>query len=146
MLYCGPELGEAGLQITLDMCPQRAPAALQQHTEIAAGLRGFDHAETRAVRRNRQILGVVRRDLQKHAAVRPAFVGLPGGMQETRAEFETGRDMAPVAHREPRFLQGRSIGIVTRDVGQHGDVFAGSDAAEMRLQPAIKGRVGTGVA
>ena len=126
------------------MRPKRAPAALEQHIEIAARLRRFHHAEARAMRRDRQILGVVRGDLQKHAAVRPAFVGLAGRMQKARAEFETGRDMAPVAHREPRLLQGRGVGIVARDIGQHGKIVAGADAAEMRLEPAIERRAGAG--
>ena len=143
-LYRGLELGKAGFQIALEMYAQRAPAALQQHIEIAAGLRRFHHAKTRAVRRDRQILGVVRGDLQKHAAVRPAFVGLAGRMQKARAEFETSRDMAAVAHRQPRLLQGRGIGVVARDIGQHGKIVAGADAAEMRLEPAIECRAGTG--
>ena len=45
----GFERGEAGSQIAVKMHPQRAPAAFGKNVEIAAGLRGFHHAETRAV-------------------------------------------------------------------------------------------------
>ena len=41
----GLELSEAGWQIAFDMHPQRAPATLQQHVEIATRLRRFDDTE-----------------------------------------------------------------------------------------------------
>ncbi len=53
---CSLEFGEAGFQIALDMNPQRAPAALDQHVKIAARLRRFHNAKARAMRRDRQIL------------------------------------------------------------------------------------------
>ena len=45
--------------------------------------------------------GVVAGDLQEDAAVRAALVGLPGRVQEARAEAETGRDLL-VRSRTPR--------------------------------------------
>src|SRR5581483_4917632 len=83
------ERGKSGIQIAAEMNAQRAPLALKENAEIAARLRRLDDAEARAMARNGKVVGVVGRDLQKHAAVRAAFVGLPGGMQKTRAEFQT---------------------------------------------------------
>src|SRR5947208_989867 len=80
---------------------QRAPAALGEHVEIAARLRRLDDAKARLLAWHRQILGIIRSDLQEHAAVGAAFVGLPGRMQEARAEFGAGRDVTLVAHQKP---------------------------------------------
>src|SRR6266478_8926861 len=98
-------LGDSGIEhlqsrfeIALEMHAQGTTAALGQHVEIAAGLCGLDHAEASLLSGHREVLGIVRCDLQKYAAVGAALVGLPGGMQETRAEFGTGCDMALVAH------------------------------------------------
>src|SRR3954468_14059738 len=90
---------QSRLEVALEMYPQRAAAAFGQHVEIAARLRRLDHAKTRLLAGHREILGIVGGDLQEDAAVRPAFVGLPGGMQEARPEFRAGRDMALVANR-----------------------------------------------
>ena len=100
------------------MHAQRAPAALGEHVEIAAGLGRLDHAEARLLARHGEILGVIASDLQEHAAVGAAFLGLPGGMQEARAEFRTGRDLALVAHPKPHPLQALDMGAVALDIGQ----------------------------
>ena len=82
------------------MDAQGAPAAFEQNVKVAAGLRAFHHAETGAVSGNGEVLAIVGGDLQKHPAVRPAFIGLAGRMQKSRAEFETGCDTAAVAERQ----------------------------------------------
>ncbi len=79
------------------MHTERAASALGQHIEIAARLCRLDHAERGLLTGYREVFGVIRGNLQKHAAIGPALVGLAGGMQEARAEFGAGRDMAPVA-------------------------------------------------
>ena len=56
--------------------------------------------------------GVVAGDLQKDAAVRSAFVGLPGGVQKARAEAEHGGDFLGVADGEAHFLQRVFVGGV----------------------------------
>ena len=76
---------------------KRAAAAFEQNVEIAARLRGLDHAKARAVAWNGQIPRVVCSNLEEHAAVGSALVGLPGRMQKARTEFEAGRDMAAIA-------------------------------------------------
>src|SRR6266550_1984500 len=50
-----------------------APAALGEHVEIAARLRRLDHPKARLLARHFQILGIIGRDLQKHAAVGAAL-------------------------------------------------------------------------
>src|SRR5262249_19537982 len=67
---------------------QCAPLALHQHLEIAARLRGHDHAEAVLPAGDRDIGGGIAGDLQEYAAVRAALVGLAGRMQEAWAEPE----------------------------------------------------------
>ena len=64
-LYRGLQFSEACFQITLDVRAERTASALGQHIEITARLSRFDHAETGAMRRDRQIRGIVGRNLQK---------------------------------------------------------------------------------
>jgi len=64
--------------IAFEMDPQRAPAAFEQNIKVAAGLRVLHYAETGAVSGSGDIRGVVGGDLQKHSAVRTAFIGLTG--------------------------------------------------------------------
>ena len=71
-----------------------------------------------------EILGVVGGDLQEHAAVGPALVGLAGRMQEARPEFGAGRDMLLVAHRQPHLLQRVDMIAVALDIGQQRNIVA----------------------
>src|ERR1700681_2294452 len=82
IMDCGTEHLQAGVEIALQMHAQRAPAALGQHVEIAAGLRRLDHAERGLLAGHREIFRIIGGDLQEHAAVGAALVGLAGGMQE----------------------------------------------------------------
>ena len=88
----------------LEMHAKRTPAALGEHVEIAARLRRLDDAEACLLARHRQILGIVGRDLQEHAAVGSALVGLAGRVQEARPETDAGRDLLAVAQQraDPR--------------------------------------------
>ena len=61
-----------------------APAPLGEHLEVAAGLRRFDHPEGEALTRHRQIGGVFTRDLEEHAGIGSALIGLARRMQEAR--------------------------------------------------------------
>ena len=82
-----------------EMETQHPAPALGQHFEIAPGFRRLDDAEGVFLAGNREIVGVVAGDLQEDAAVGPALVGLPGGMQKARAEPKAGRDALAVAHK-----------------------------------------------
>ena len=124
---------QSGFDVALEMDAQRAPAALGQHAEVAAGLSRLDDAEAGLLAGYRQVPGVVGGDLQKDAAVGAAFVGLSGGMQEAWAEFGTGRDVALVAHRQPHALQVLDMRMVTLDIGQQRHIVVGMDARQMSL-------------
>jgi hypothetical protein len=67
-----------------------------QHLEIAPGFCRLDDSEGVFLVGNREILGVIARDLQENAAVRSALVGLPGRVQEPGAELQTGRGVGGV--------------------------------------------------
>ena len=122
-------------KIALQMHPQRAPAAFGQHVEIAARLRRLDDTERRLLAGHRQILRVIGGDLQEHAAVGPALVGLSGRMQEARSELGAGRDATPFAHFQPHVLKQVDVIRLALDIGEQRDVIVGIDAGEMRLQP-----------
>ena len=88
------------------MHAQRAAAALGQHLEIAARLRRLDDAEAcTSAPAPAGRAGVVAGDLQEHAGVRPALVGLAGRVQEARPEAEAGRDPLAVADQPAQPLQ-----------------------------------------
>src|SRR6516165_9493593 len=82
---------ETGIEITGDLRPQCAPAALGKNIVIATRLRRLDDAKRIGLSGHRQVRGIVARDLQKDAAVWSALVGLSGRMLETRPEADTGR-------------------------------------------------------
>ena len=68
------------------------------------------------------------RDLQKHAAVGPAFVGLSGRMQESWTEAKTSGDMLAVANRVPERLQQRLVLRIHLNIGKNGEVIACAEA------------------
>src|SRR6478752_4271836 len=116
------------LEVTLEMDTQRAPAAFGQHVEIAARLRRLDDAKAGFLARHRQIPGVVGRDLQEYAAAGSALVGLAGRMQEARAEFGAGRNVAPVADLQPHLLQRVDRRAVACDISQQRKIIAAAGA------------------
>ena len=71
------------------MNAQGAPVALGENLEITARLRRFDDAEGVALAGHGQIDGIIAGELQKHAGVGAALIGLAGGVQESRTESET---------------------------------------------------------
>lgn len=98
-----------GRDISFQMEPEYPPSALCEDVKVAAGLRGFDHAEAVATTRNGQIGPAFCRYLQEHTRVRAAFVGLTRGVQEPRTEAETGRDPFGVAQCEASLLKNFSV-------------------------------------
>src|SRR5882757_7725024 len=95
-----------------------------QHFEIAPGFCRLDDAEGVFLAGNREIVGVVACDLQEDAAVGPALVGLPGGMQKARAESETCRDALAIAHKSSDFLERLSMQGVALDVGKQREIVS----------------------
>src|ERR1700676_4043681 len=68
--------------VRAEMDAQHTPVAFGQDIEIAARLRGLDDAEGVFLARHLEIGGGVAGDLQEHAGIGAAFVGLSGRMKE----------------------------------------------------------------
>ena len=98
-LHASPSGACSGRQPTsVPRCiAQGAALALQQHLEVASRLRRLDDAEGVLLPGHGHIDRVVAGDLQEDAGVRSALVGLPGRVQEARAELQAGRDALRVA-------------------------------------------------
>ena len=137
------ERPQPGIDIARQVHTQKTPAALGEHVEIAARLRRLDDAEAVGLTRHRHILGGFVGDLQEHAAVRPAFVGLPGRMQEARTEADAGRGTGTIADHSAHALQRLDMRRVAVDIGEQRDIAAGIGPAEMRLQ-RVRERRGAG--
>src|SRR6266581_7333922 len=104
LFYQFGQFSKPGLNVGAEMNAQGSSIAFRQNVEVASSLRGFDDSESVFLSGDWQILRVVAGDLQEYAAVRAAFVGLSGGVQEAGAEAETGRDALAVADGCPQFL------------------------------------------
>ena len=122
------------------MDAQRAAAAFDQDVEVATGLRRLDHAEAVGMAGHVDIGRIVAGDLQEHAGVRPALVGLPGRMLETRPEAEAGGGAGFVADTRAHPGQRLCVRLVALDVGEQRHIVArfcpAVHAAEMTLQIA----------
>src|SRR6185295_17098667 len=97
LLNGGSEFCKTRLDILAEVHAQGAAVALGKHLEVAPRLRGFDNAEGIFLPRHRNVYLIVASDLQEDATVRPALVCLSCGVQEARAEAETGRNALAVA-------------------------------------------------
>src|SRR5579864_978375 len=116
------------------MDAQSATAAFRQNSEVASGLSRFHNAKRIFLSWNLQIRGGVTVDLQKNIAVGPAFVGLPSGVQEPRAESENCSHFFLVADCMPDCLQNLFILRIHRNVAKEGKVVAGTEPREVRFQ------------
>src|ERR1700675_1629795 len=135
---------QTGRHVGAEMDSQRAAVAVRENLEITSRLRCLYHAERVLLTRHGEICGVVAGDLQEDAGVRTALVGLPRGMEEPRAEAEAGGDFFLVAHGMANRLELGFVRVVHMDVAEHGEIIAGFDAAEMRLDVAAKRGVTAG--
>src|ERR1700720_4433327 len=68
---------QTSCNVGTEMDAQDTASALRQHPEVATRFRRLDDTEGVFLPGNLNIAGVVAGDLQKHAGIRPAFVGLP---------------------------------------------------------------------
>src|SRR5271169_5678190 len=132
--------GETGIEITGDVRPQSAPAALGKDPEIAARLRFLDDAKGIGLARDRQILGIVAGDLQEDAAVRSALVGLSRRMLEARPEADASRRLGPIADGAAYMLHYIDMGRAALDIGEQGCVIPLTDPPEMGLQNSGQAR------
>ncbi len=68
--------------------PQQPPASFRQDLNVSACLCRLHDSERIALSRNRQICRIFAGELEKDPAVRAAFIGLAGGMEEAGTETE----------------------------------------------------------
>src|SRR5450432_4463456 len=87
------------------MDTQSTAATVGQYLEISPGLGGFYDSESVFLVGHTQIGGVIAGDLQEDSGIWAAFVSLSGGVQEARAESQTGCCVLFVAHGVAEFLQ-----------------------------------------
>jgi len=77
--------------VRAEVSAQGPPVTVQQNLEIPSRLRRLDDAECVFLIRHGQVESVVARDLEEHARVRSALIGLAGRVQETRSELQARR-------------------------------------------------------
>ena len=124
----GFEALEAGLEIRAEMNTQGAASALGQDLNVTPRLGCLDDTEGVGLSGDGEVHGIVARDLKEDAGVSSPFVGLAGGVQEPRAEADTGGNVLGVANfRANRCKNGFVLGIHL-DVAEQGEVVAGSEA------------------
>src|SRR5208282_2955035 len=132
LLHGFRELGEIALHILAKVHAQGAPAAFREHREIAAGLCCLDHTKRVLLSGHGQVHSIVAGNLEEHAAILAALVGLSRRVQETRAKAEAGGHFLGVTHLVANALQRALIPRVHGDVAQHGKIVARPDARQMR--------------
>src|SRR5690349_2459334 len=121
------------------MDAQGPSLALCQYLEIPACLRSLHDAECVFLSRHRQVSSIVTGDLQQYSTIRPAFVSLSGGVQETRAKTETRCHASAVAYRMAHLLQALFMLTVHLNIGEQSKVIASGKPAQMRAQVANQG-------
>src|SRR6185295_18703424 len=89
---------EPRADVGAQMHAQRATAPIEEHLEVAPGLRRLDDAKGVARARHGEVADIVAGDLQEDAAVGAALVGLPGRVQKARTETQARGDLPMVAH------------------------------------------------
>ncbi len=113
---------------------KHTPVALGQHLEVAARLRRLDDTERIFLIRHLQIGGIVAGDLQEHAGVRPALVGLARRMKEPRPEAEASGDALAVADQDADILECVAMLLVAFDIGEERAIIPFSNSLEMRRE------------
>src|SRR5215203_5551656 len=122
---------QTGTHVCTEMQPQRAALARQEHLEVPTRLGGLDDTERVLLSRDRDINGIITRDLQEHAGIRSALVGLPGRMQEARTELQACRDALRAEDVMANGLQIAIVGVVHLDVGEQCEVVAAAKSIDV---------------
>src|SRR5215831_458567 len=120
------------------MDTQGSATAFGENVEIAASLRSLYDAKCVFLARHGEIGSVVAGDLQKDAAVRPAFVGLACRVQEARTEAEARGDFLFVADNMAKFLENFFVFGIHGNVAEDGEVVARADPSEMLFERVDK--------
>ncbi len=114
-----------------EMHAKHPPIALGQHLEIATCFRRLDDTEGVFLVRYLEIGGIVAGDLQEHAGIRAAFVGLSRRMKEPRSKSEAGGDAFAVADQDADILKSVAMLLVAFDIGEERAIIAVSNSREM---------------
>src|SRR5271154_6884788 len=114
-----------------EMHAQESAITSGQHFEIAARFRRLDDTEGVFLVRHLEVVGVVASDLQEHAGVRAALVGLPGRMKEPRPKAETGSDPLAITNQDAYILERIAITLIALYIGEQRAIVAPSDSLEM---------------
>src|ERR1700723_2469317 len=126
------------------MYAQGAAVAVSQNLEIATSLCGFHNAERVLLAGHGQVRGIVTGDLQKHAGVRPAFVSLTRGMQESWTKSETGRDFLVISDRMANLLQLSLMRVIPFDIGEQAEIISRPQPIQVGLQVSDQARIAAG--
>ena len=113
------------------MDAQGAPLPFSEDIEIPSRLGCFHRAEGEFAAGDGKVKSVVTGDLQEHAGVRAAFIGLTGSVQKARPEAEAGGNAFLVAHVETHFLQVFLMLEIVLDVGEQGEIIASPQPVQM---------------
>src|SRR5207244_12612671 len=87
------------------MHSERATVAFAKDREVATRFSGLDDAKRVFLTGHGNVRGVVARDLEEDAGIRSPLVGLPGRVQETRAEPQARGDACASAYGKTHRLQ-----------------------------------------
>src|SRR5882762_8844692 len=128
------ERRQAGRHMGAEMHAHNAPPALRQHLEVAARLRRLDDAEAVGLIGDRKIVGIVAGDLKEDAGIGPAFVGLAGRMEETRAEADAGRHPFAIADHQTDVPQDVAVKLVAFDIGENPAIISCLDSRQMSAE------------
>src|SRR5579862_628271 len=96
-LNCSVQLCQPARRIP-EVHSKRSPLAIEQHLKIPTSLRRLHHPKRELLPGHFQIRRIVTSDLQEDSAIRPAFVRLPGRMQEPRTEPKTSGNLLYIAN------------------------------------------------
>src|SRR4029453_16166519 len=121
---CSLQSTQMSSDVRAEVSAQGAPVTVQQNLEIPSRLRRLDDAECVFLIRHGQVESVVARDLEEHARVRSALIGLAGRVQETRSELQARRDVPGVPGAVAYRLQLPLVRLGHLDVCQERKVVA----------------------
>ena len=144
-LTASVRLARPGTEIAPDMNADHPATVVPQRLQVTRRLGALEDREGERLSGDRHVGPVVGRDLDVDAGVGTALVQLARAVQEAGSEPERGREMAPVADRDPKSLEGALVVIVRRDICHQCDVVAGARGVQMRGERA-RGTASTNVA
>src|SRR4051794_31573691 len=98
------QLLKAALNVDPEVNAERPSSSLGEDLEVAPSLRVLHDAERITAPGYGQVYLWIRGELQEDASIGAALVGLPGGVEKSRAEAQCRRNVAGVADGVPNPL------------------------------------------